>query len=95
MLLCLLRYNIGLLLPMSCAWKQKLCACNRNFSPIPAKYAWFCERMKTQTVMATQIFEVTEKAPSDNAEGGILAANRAFTRVLTELIAFLVRHLTT
>jgi len=49
--------------------------------------------MQARTVMATQVFEILEKAPSDNAEGAILAANRAFSQVLTQLLTFLGQQL--
>jgi cholesterol transport system auxiliary component len=43
-----------------------------------------------QRVLATRMFDVTETAPSDDAYGGVTAANRALGRVLELLSDFCV-----
>ena len=44
----------------------------------------------TREVLATRLFEDVEQAPSENAYGGILAANTAVKRVLQKLTMFVV-----
>lgn len=39
-------------------------------------------------VLATQLFDIREPAPSEDAYGGVQAANRAVTRLLEELVVF-------
>ncbi|MDP2784444.1 MAG: ABC-type transport auxiliary lipoprotein family protein, partial [Sulfurimicrobium sp.] len=39
-------------------------------------------------VLATREFDVTENAPSEDPYGGVLASNRAVSRVLDEVSAF-------
>jgi len=41
-----------------------------------------------RTVLATREFDVTENAPSDDPYGGVVASNRAVSRVLDEVKAF-------
>lgn len=43
-------------------------------------------------VLATQLFEATEPAPSEDAEGGVRAANKAVEKVLEELAGFVMEH---
>jgi len=45
--------------------------------------------VKTQTILATQYFEVFEVAASDDPYGGVLAANHAVEKLLSELAAWL------
>ncbi len=45
---------------------------------------------KTREVLATKLFEASEPAPSENAYGGVQAANRALKRVLEEMIIFVI-----
>ena len=44
--------------------------------------------LKANRVIATREFDATESAPSEDAQGGVIAANRALAHVLGELIAF-------
>lgn len=44
--------------------------------------------LDTQRIVATQLFDVREVATSEDAYGGVLAANRAVARLLVELTAF-------
>lgn len=46
----------------------------------------------TLQVMATQLFEAVEIAPSENAYGGVQAANTALGRLLGELAEFALTH---
>lgn len=41
-----------------------------------------------RTVLATREFDVTENAPSEDPYGGVVASNRALTKVLGEVMAF-------
>lgn len=49
--------------------------------------------MKSGHVLATQIFEVAEPAPSEDAGGAARAANAAIQQVLDQMIAFTLRTL--
>jgi len=42
----------------------------------------------TQRVIATRLFDISEAAPSEDAYGGVIAANRAVARLLEQLAAF-------
>lgn len=44
----------------------------------------------TRRVIATRVFEDSEAAPSENAAGGVAAANAALTRMLGEIARFCV-----
>ena len=44
---------------------------------------------KSQSVLATRYFELFETAPSEDAYGGVLAANLASARLLNEMAAWL------
>lgn len=44
--------------------------------------------LKQRRVLATHTFEAVEEAPSDNAYGGVTAANRAIEKVLRQVAAF-------
>ncbi|HUT41271.1 MAG TPA: ABC-type transport auxiliary lipoprotein family protein [Gammaproteobacteria bacterium] len=44
----------------------------------------------SQRVVATRLFDIREPASSEDTYGGVLAANRAVTRLLEELTAFCV-----
>lgn len=46
----------------------------------------------TGAVLATQVFTALEIAPSDDAYGGVIAANRALARVLRQVAEFCVAH---
>lgn len=46
--------------------------------------------VRSRRVMATRLFDEAEKAPSDNAYGGVIAANLALQRILGELAEFCV-----
>jgi cholesterol transport system auxiliary component len=46
--------------------------------------------MEARQVLATRVFETTENARGENAEGGMLATNRAVARLLKKLTAFIV-----
>jgi cholesterol transport system auxiliary component len=39
-------------------------------------------------LLATRVFEASEPAPSDDAQGGVIAINRALARLLPEISAF-------
>lgn len=47
--------------------------------------------LKQLRPIGTKIFEVLEPAPSEDAYGGVLAANRAVARLLSELAAWTAR----
>jgi cholesterol transport system auxiliary component len=49
--------------------------------------------LPTQTVIAARRFEIVEDALSDDAYGGVLAANRAVTKLLDQTAAWLGRCL--
>lgn len=51
--------------------------------------------LKTSTILATQYFEVFEVSPSDDAYGGVQAANHASAKFLVELAAWLDKVLKT
>ena len=44
--------------------------------------------LKTSAVLATREFDAVEDAPSENAQGGTIAANGALQRVLAQLVEF-------
>lgn len=44
--------------------------------------------LRNNRVLATRVFDETETASSDNAYGGVIAANRALQRILEQLPAF-------
>lgn len=44
--------------------------------------------LSSNRVIATREFDAAESAPSEDAQGGVIAANRALARVLGELTAF-------
>jgi cholesterol transport system auxiliary component len=44
---------------------------------------------KTQSILASETFEVFELAPSDDAYGGVVAANHAVEKLLSEMAAWL------
>lgn len=44
--------------------------------------------MQQRSAVATKVFEVVETAPSEDAEGGVLATNRAVKRLFSQLAAF-------
>jgi cholesterol transport system auxiliary component len=46
----------------------------------------------TSHVLSTQLFEAVEPAPSEDAAGGVQAANRAVARLLGEITAFVLNH---
>jgi cholesterol transport system auxiliary component len=46
--------------------------------------------VRARVVVATRTFEATEAAPSEDAYGGVIAANRAMERLLAQLAAFCV-----
>jgi cholesterol transport system auxiliary component len=46
--------------------------------------------LDTQRVLGSQLFEISEAAPSEDAYGGVQAANRAVARLLEELVAFCI-----
>ncbi len=46
--------------------------------------------VRSRRVLATRTFEATEDAASDDAYGGVVAANRAVARVLAQVSAFTV-----
>jgi cholesterol transport system auxiliary component len=45
--------------------------------------------LKKSAILATQYFELFEVAPSDDAYGGVQAANRASAKLITELAEWL------
>lgn len=49
--------------------------------------------MAERNVLATKVFEVVEPAPTEDATGGMLAANHAVAKVMTEMASFLIEHL--
>ncbi len=48
--------------------------------------------VRSHRVLATKLFDQAENAPSDNAYGGVIAANRALQRILDQLSEFCVRE---
>jgi cholesterol transport system auxiliary component len=44
--------------------------------------------VRARRVLATKLFEETENAPSEDAHGGVAAANAALERVLVRVVAF-------
>jgi cholesterol transport system auxiliary component len=51
--------------------------------------------LKESTIIGTRTFETVENAPSENAYGGVLAANRAVAGLLDQIVSWLqqcVRH---
>lgn len=46
--------------------------------------------VRARVVLATRTFEATEAAPTEDPDGGVIAANRATQRVLAQLAAFCV-----
>jgi cholesterol transport system auxiliary component len=44
---------------------------------------------KTQRILASRYFEYLEEAPTDNAYGGVLAANHAAAKLLSEMADWL------
>jgi cholesterol transport system auxiliary component len=44
---------------------------------------------KTQTVLGTRYFEISQPAPSDDPYGGVIAANQAIAKLITELVEWL------
>ncbi len=46
--------------------------------------------LQQQRVVATRLFDIREPATSEDTYGGVLAANRAVTRLLEELTAFCI-----
>lgn len=51
--------------------------------------------LKESTILGTRAFETVENAPSENAYGGVLAANRAVAGLLDQIVSWLqqcVRH---
>jgi len=46
----------------------------------------------SQRVIATQVFEEFEDAPSDDPYGGVVAANRALPKLLTQIADFSAAH---
>ncbi len=49
--------------------------------------------MAARQVIATQLFEILENSPSEDAEGGVFATNQAIARVLNEIIAFIEKQI--
>lgn len=47
---------------------------------------------RTSTVIASRDFVVNEKAPTDTPYGGVIAANRAIAKFLTQLSQFCIQH---
>jgi cholesterol transport system auxiliary component len=45
--------------------------------------------LKESTIVGTRSFETVEKAPSENAYGGVLAANRAVAGLLDQIMSWL------
>jgi len=53
--------------------------------------------LKESTILGARAFEAVENAPSENAYGGVLAANRAVTSMLDQIVSWLrqcVQHST-
>ena len=46
--------------------------------------------VRGKRVLATRVFDETENAPSDDAYGGVTAANAALQRVLEQIAEFCV-----
>jgi cholesterol transport system auxiliary component len=46
--------------------------------------------VRSNRVLATRVFDETENAPSENAYGGVIAANRALQKILDQLSAFCI-----
>jgi len=44
--------------------------------------------VRTRRLLATRVFEATEKAPSDDPYGGVTAANAALQRILEDVVNF-------
>lgn len=48
--------------------------------------------VRSNRVLASRVFDETEDAPSENAYGGVIAANRALQHILNRLTAFCAPH---
>lgn len=48
--------------------------------------------VRGKRVLATKLFDETENAPSEDAYGGVIAANRALQRILDQLTEFCMRE---
>ena len=48
---------------------------------------------KKQSILASQYFELLEPAPSDDAYGGVLAANQATAKLLTQMVEWMDKAL--
>jgi cholesterol transport system auxiliary component len=48
--------------------------------------------VRSQRVLAVKLFDESENAESENAYGGVIAANRVAQRVLDQLAEFCVRE---
>lgn len=46
----------------------------------------------SRSILATQVFEVLENAPSDDPYGGVVAANRVLPRLLEQIADFSAAH---
>lgn len=66
----------------------------QNFSATPSRSEVVVRAqltdLRTRRVVATHVFEETEPSSSDNAAGGVAAANAALARVLTRIAGFCV-----
>lgn len=64
----------------------------QNFTAAPSRAEWILRAqlidMKTRSVIAVKQFDASEPADSDDAYGGVLAANRALQRILSGLAEF-------
>jgi cholesterol transport system auxiliary component len=49
--------------------------------------------MAARQVIATGLLEIKENTPSEDAEGGVLAANQVIARALNEVVAFIEKQI--
>ena len=49
--------------------------------------------MASRNIVATKVFEIVEPSPSEDAAGGVIAANLAVKRLLDELAEFIIAQL--
>ncbi len=84
------------ILPASLRLDTELVRLQQNFSTRPSRIQLTLRAqlidIKEKRVIATRLFDESETADSDDAYGGVLAANRALQRVLQQLVEFCRIH---
>ena len=73
---------------------SELIMLQQNFAALPSRVELVLRvqllDVRAKRVLATRTFEATETAPSDDAYGGVVAANTALQRVLGEVTVFCI-----